>query len=98
MSMNVNALKQPEPNIVPNNQNSQISKREPVRPNVGVVDVPTISQPTITDVLELKKQENPHTIYKLSEKPKTDLKLHTICSIGVLLGSVLSLVTLFKKG
>ncbi len=92
-----NALKQPEPNIVSNNYNSA-PKRETLRPKVGVVDVPALAKTSISDVLELKKQENPHTVYKLSEKPKTDLKFQGICSIGIALGSLISLISLFKKG
>ncbi len=95
MEPSLNVLKQPEPNIVSNNATTP--KRETLRPNVGVVDVPTISSPTTTDILELKRQENPHTVYKLSEKPKTDLKFQGICSIGIALGSLISLISLFKK-
>ncbi|MBQ2983632.1 MAG: hypothetical protein IJD57_02425 [Candidatus Gastranaerophilales bacterium] len=95
MEPSLNVLKQPEPNIVSNNATT--TKRETLRPNVGVVDVPAISSPTTTDILELKRQENPHTVYKLSEKPKTDLKFQGFCSIGIALGSLISLISLFKK-
>lgn len=93
----MNALKQPEPKVVSNNQNAQ-QKRETKRPYVGVVNVPNITKTPISDVLELKKQENPHIVYKLSEKPKGDLKFHGICSIGIIAGSLISLISLFKKG
>ena len=95
MTANLNALKQPEPNIVSNNPSE--TKRETARPYVGVVDVPNISKTPIADVIELKKQEQPHTVYKLSEKPKGNLKLNTICSVGVILGSLISLISLVKK-
>ena len=44
MEPSLNVLKQPEPNIVSNNATT--TKRETLRPNVGVVDVPAISSPT----------------------------------------------------
>ena len=55
VSVSQNALKQPAPNIISNNQ--QQAKKVPKMPNVGVVSVPKISKTPLEDTITLKKQE-----------------------------------------
>ena len=87
----INSIKQPAPSIVTaTNKGSGIQKNEvpqPKRkintPNVGVVDVPNISKTPISDMLTIKKQENPRMAYKVAEKKNGFFKFHNIATIGI---------------
>lgn len=93
--MEVSKIKQPEPNIIQEGTNPQ--KREINAPKVGVVDVPNISTTPMADTLTLKKQENPHIIYKLTNNNIfKGLKFHNILSIGIGACGIGALVSVIK--
>ena len=79
----VNKVKSPEPNLV-SNQKEKNPKREIKRPDVGVVSVPQISNTPLADTISISKQENPHTVYKLTNKTDSFLNLNNIASIGII--------------
>ena len=102
----LNSIKQPAPNIVSNSTNSkqETTKEETIkpkriinRPNVGVVDVPTISKTPISDLLEIKKQENPRTVYRLNDNKEKPLNLYNIASIGIGASALYCLLNLSKS-
>ncbi|MBR2069086.1 MAG: hypothetical protein IJ877_04905 [Candidatus Gastranaerophilales bacterium] len=94
-------VKQPAPAIsgaVTETTDSQGKKYKIIQgPNVGVVDVPKISKTPITDWIELKREEIPHTVYKLSEKKYSLRGMHTTVGLGVIACGIYSLLKIFKK-
>ena len=101
----LNSIKQPAPNIVSNSTNSKPEttketiepKRIIIRPNVGVVDVPTISKTPISDLLEIKKQENPRTVYRLDDNKEKPPNLYNIASIVISASALYGLLNLSKS-
>lgn len=92
-----NKIKSPEPNLVSSQKTDP--KRKIKRPNVGVVNVPQISSTPLADTLSINKQENPHTIYKLTNKKDSFLNLNNLASIGILAcGGYLTLPYIKKAG
>ncbi len=73
-NLNLNNANLPAPNLVEGNNKAQKEevKEAPKRkfniPKVGVVSAPDISQTPVSDVLELKKKQNPKMAYKLTPK------------------------------
>lgn len=76
---------QPAPNLVSENSASEAQPKKQTRaynyPKVGVVEVPEITQNPVGDLLELKKQENPKTAYKLTPKRIKNIKFINFASI-----------------
>ena len=65
--------------------------------NVGVIKLPKITTTPLTDWVELKKKENPYTIYKPKYKNQSIMGFQTFASLSVIACSILSLIKLFKK-
>ena len=94
----------PAPNIVNssdknNNKGQMANDKKPKRkintPNVGVVDAPNISRTPIADFLQLKKDENPKTAYKLTTKNKVKgVNLSNILSVAIGVCSIISFTKL----
>ena len=98
VSTNLNAFKQPEPEIVKN----QNASKNPVfkYPNVGVLQVPTISKTPVADTIALKKKENPKTAYKVDLRNKKLLKgfnWQTFSSVAIVICGILAFLTRGKK-
>lgn len=93
--MNLNSIRQPAPSIqsVANEQKERTFNA----PNVGVVDVPSISKTPLSDTLFIKKQENPRMKYLLSPKSKKGFKLQNIFSLAIAGCSIGALLKLLKK-
>ncbi|MBQ8476353.1 hypothetical protein IJ531_04750 [bacterium] len=66
-------------------------------PHVGVIEVPKMSKTPLTDWIELKKEENPYTVYKIHNKEYKISGIHTTVGIGVVVCGIISLFKLFKK-
>ena len=94
---NLNKIKSPEPNLI-SKQEKEEPKRKIKRPSVGVVNVPKISTTPLADTLALNKQENPHTIYKLTNKKNPFVNIHNISSIGIFACAGIITLPLIKKG
>ncbi len=99
-----NLIKQPKPDIKGSDTAAADSasevkkpKRQIKRPHVGVLATPNISKTPITDTLELRKQENPHTIYKLTGQKKPKFSYREIVSLSVIGMGIISLLSLIKK-
>lgn len=98
-------IKQPEPSVLNSSNktaaetkdkadNEKKEKRQIVRPKVGVVNVENISTTPITDTLEIRKQENPFTKYKLSNNNKAKFSYKEIASLIIVaigIGSIFGL-------
>lgn len=99
----INSIKQPAPNIVSgnnkenNNTEAQKPKRKINSPNVGVVDVPNITNTPISDTINLKKQENPKMAYKLNEDRKGLFKFHNFATIGISSISLYCIIDFISK-
>ena len=65
--------------------------------NTGVITVPKITKTPITDTIELKRQENPRTVYKLTEKKHKLFSIHTITSLAAIGCGIAAFSTYFKK-
>ncbi len=102
-----NSVKQPLPSTMEDNSNVQNTsstatetkeQRKYNRPNVGVVEVPTISRTPMADTVQIKKQENPYTVYKYIPKPKITGNFQKYASIGTfVLGIGALILNHFKK-
>ena len=102
-----NSVKQPLPSTMEDNSNVQNAsstttetkeQRKYNRPNVGVVEVPTISRTPMADTVQIKKQENPYTVYKYIPKPKITGNFQKYASIGTfVLGIGALILNHFKK-
>ena len=91
---NLNIFKQPAPVI----SQSQSANNNPLfkYPNVGVLQVPTISKTPIADTIALKKKENPKTAYKVDLRNKELLKgfnWQTFSSISIIICGILAFLT-----
>ena len=93
--MNFFSIRQPAPEV--KSDKSASTERTYNMPNVGVVDVPTISKTPLADTLFLKKQENPRMAYLLTPKPKKGFKLQNIFSLAIAGCSIGALLKLLKK-
>lgn len=101
----INSIKQPAPSIVTAaNKSSEIQKNEVLQPkrkinapNVGVVDVPNITKTPISDMLTIKKQENPRMAYKVAEKKNGLFKFYNIATIGISAASLYCILELIMK-
>ena len=94
METSVNLLKQPAPSV---ENNSKLQTRKYNRPQVGVVEAPNLSKTPVKDMVDLKKKENPYTIYKIKEKKNKYFNFYGLTSLGVAVLGVLSAVKLIKK-
>lgn len=98
----VSKIKQPEPSVSINNAQTldvQGKKYKVVRnnANVGVLSAPKTSRTPLRDWIELKRKENPYTIYKVQYN-KHDIKgIDTIAGIGVVICGVISLLKMLIK-
>lgn len=101
-AISTNSVKVPEPNISNGSNNTSKEEKKNVkkapsrqyeRPNVGVLSVPSISKTPMTDTYQKKKEEMPHTKYKIiTDKFNTkNLKLNNIVSIGIIAAGIISL-------
>lgn len=101
----LNLIMQPKPQILPavdsskdenapgSNKNTE---RKINRPSVGVIKLEKISNTPISDTLELKRQENPYTKYKLSEEKKGKFSIKEFVSFFIFSFGLVSLSSLFK--
>ncbi len=94
-------IKQPAPELSSNASeitNTQEKKYKIIpAQNTGVIQAPKISSTPIRDMVEIKRNENPHIIYKIHTKKDTLKGIETTAGIGVILCGIASLVKLFKK-
>lgn len=92
-------IKAPAPNLSKEqNSNVQDSKKRQIkRPEVGVIDVPHITNMPLNDAVEIKRKENPFTKYKLTFKDFNKINLHTLASVVIGACSLVSLFSLIKK-
>ena len=103
-------IKQPAPNLQTPQQKetkqeiSQVQADDKPKykliqgPNVGVIELPKITKTPITDTLEIKKQENPYTIYKTTSQNKIKLSsIHTLTTLATVACGFGALFGLFKK-
>ena len=99
--VNTNFLSQPSPNVINGKEQKDIIDKPQQRafnlPKVGVVGVPVISKTPIQDTIEIKKQENPRTIYKLTPKGNKGFKIQNLFTIGTLICAFMAFLEL-KKG
>ncbi len=79
-------------NSVQNAETEKKEERKYNRPYVGVVEVPRISTTPMADTVEIKKQENPYTVYKYIPKPKITGNFQKFASIGTFVLGVGALV------
>lgn len=89
--------KAPEANIQAQTKTVKKPKREIVRPQVGVVDAPQISTTPMSDTITIKKQENPHTVYKLSSKNKKPFHFQSAMSSIVAGCGILAVISTAVK-
>lgn len=91
MDNSVSKIKQPSPSV-------SDKKYKPIKGiDIGVIQAPKTSKTPLRDWVELKRQENPYTVYKIKSK-KYDIKdIHLTAGIGVILCGIASLVKLFHK-
>ncbi len=106
METSINAIKQPKPSTIPKEEQKKAvkPKRQFNRPNVGVVDVPKISNTPISDTMSKNKAQNPYITYKLdkntNKKTKRNIDFNNFVSIAITalgIGSLASLIKSFKK-
>ena len=86
----------PAPNIAQDSKTEQTKQYSYNFPKVGVVNVPKISQTPISDVLALKKQENPKMRYKLNTK-KAGIYFDNISSALIIILGLIAGVCEIKK-
>ena len=94
--LNLNSIRQPAPDVTSSVQTTTAERKFNV-PNVGVVSVPSISKTPILDTLEIKKQENPRTAYKLTSKSNKGFNLQTNLSLAIVGCSIGALLKELKK-
>jgi len=92
-STNLNSIRQPAPSV----QAPQNVERKFNKPNVGIVNPPTISRTPLDDTIAIKKKENPKMAYKLTPKSKKGLKLQSLFSLAIAGCSIGALLELLKK-
>ena len=95
-TLNTTSIRQPAPSVASTNDTPK--QRKFNLPNVGVVNVPSISKTPLGDTLAIKKQENPRTAYKLSPKSKKGLNFQNVISLLIAGCSILALFSLKGKG
>ncbi len=102
MESAISKIKQPEPSVLVNN--SQYTDAEGKKykvinynPNIGVVNTPQLSRTPLRDWIELKRKENPYTVYKLTPKDNTPNTISSIGAIGIILCGIASAFKLLKK-
>ena len=95
MENSVNMLKQPAPSVKDETPVKQ--QRKYNMPNVGVVGAPSLSKTPIYDMVQLKKKENPHTVYKIKPKQNKYLNFYSLTSIAIAVCGIASGVKMFKK-
>ncbi len=93
MDNSLSKIKQPKPSV-DSSQNIQYKLIQGAP--VGIVSAPKISKTPLRDWVEIKRQENPHTIYKIYNKDNNLKSIHTTATIGVILCGIASLVNLIK--
>lgn len=92
--LNLNSIRQPTPSVQnPNGTNERVFNR----PNIGVVNPPSISSTPIDDTLEIKRQENPKMAYKITPKSRKGFKIQNLFSLGIFGCSIGALFELLKK-
>ncbi|MBE7707340.1 MAG: hypothetical protein E7Z88_01405 [Cyanobacteria bacterium SIG27] len=92
--LNLNSIRQPAPSV----GGSEVQQERKFNlPNVGVVSVPNISKTPLSDVLALKKQQNPKMAYKLTPKSKKGFNLQAFFSLSIVGCSIGALLKLIKK-
>ena len=100
-SLNVNSLRQPTPSVVGDLQQAEVANQKQAKklnvPNVGVVDVPTISKTPVGDTLAIKKQENPRMAYKLTRKSNKGFNLQNFFSLSIVGCAIVALLSGRKK-
>ena len=102
MESAISKIKQPEPKISDAKaQTLDIEGKKykviNANRNIGVVSAPKTSRTPIRDWVEIKRQENPYTIYKIkTEKPYKDI-FSMLTGAAVALCGVVSLFKLIKK-
>ena len=99
MDSAISKIKQPEPKIAnPQIVEVQDKKYKVIRNNlnIGVVDTPQTSRTPIRDWVELKRQENPYTVYKIKSKNYSMENIHTFASAGIVMCGIASLLSLIK--
>ena len=94
---NLNILKQPAPQVVSEEPKKDSKKRVFNIPKVGVVDVPKISKTPLADTIAIKKKENPHTVYKLTNNRKPKPTFENMSTFGIIGLGFLALLSLFKR-
>ena len=100
--VNFNSLRQPAPSVAGDLRQAEVADKKQAKifniPNVGVVDVPTISKTPMADTLVIKKQENPRTIYKLTSKGNKGFNLQNFFSLSMVGCAIAALLSGRKKG
>lgn len=99
MDTGVNLVKQPKPEVVSSNEPGANNKpkRKIIRPHVGVISLPKISNTPISDTLQLKEKENPQTKYKITPTKKARLTLKELASLTIGACGLIALFTFKKK-
>ena len=92
--MNLNSIRQPAPSV--GGSDAQVERKFKL-PNVGVVSVPAISKTPLSDVIVMKKQENPKMAYKITPKSNKGFKLQTFFSLSIVGCSIGALLKLIKR-
>ena len=93
-------VKQPAPSVSANagTIDNQGKKYKLIQSTTNdIVSTPKISNTPITDWVELKRKENPHIIYKITEKRYNITGFQTAAGIGAVACGIASLIKLFKK-
>jgi len=95
-------IKQPAPNISENTKENidiQGKKYKIVQnnPHIGVIQVPKTTKTPLRDWIEIKRREQPYTVYKVKTKDYKVNNLQTFTGVSVIVCGVLSLLKLFKK-
>lgn len=93
MDNTLSKIKQPQPSV---NDSEKKEYKIIQGAKVGVVNAPKISKTPLRDMVEIKRQENPYTVYKLKDKNFGLKGIHTTAAIGVILCGIASLVKLIK--
>ena len=99
MESAINKIKQPAPSVGVSESKTVDGKKCKIIPaaHTGVVSAPKISKTPLTDMIELKKEERPYTVYKIKNKKYRIKGFQTTASLGVVTCAIISLVKLFGK-
>ena len=94
-TLNKSSIRQPAPNVANTNDTTQ---RKFNFPNVGVVNVPSISKTPLGDTIAIKKQEHPKMAYKLTPERKKESNFQNVVSLLIAGCSIVALFALKGKG